>query len=178
MSSFGLHRACRRRSRRSSLTSCCTRSTRSATVKKTRLPPPMIAATPRLTARCVLLHPSKCPPRNQTVCVSYHSGEKRLLPHEDALKGQDHCESSRRDSLGSVGYLLRKTVRGECVNTANCLLLPIRALTREWSSTHSPSPPCDADEAHLHSPDHLVTEVCEWWLPSPLLYVRYESPLC
>src|SRR5207248_6124811 len=106
-----------------------------------------------------------------------HIGEKQSLPHEDALKGQGHCESSRHDSLGAVGYLLGKTVLGECVNTANCLLLPIRALNREWSSTHSPSPPCDADEAHLHSPGRLVIEVCEWWLPSPLLCVRYESPL-
>src|SRR5260221_7141157 len=177
MSNLGVQRACSRRSNRSSLTSCWTRSTRSATVKKTTLIPCRIAATPRLTARCVLLHPSKCPPRNQTVCVSYHSGEKRLLPHEDALKGQDHYESNRRDSLGSVGYPAPKTVLGGCVNTANCLLLPIRALNREWSNTHSPSPPSDADEAHLHSPDHLVTAVCEWWLPSPLLCVRYESPL-
>src|SRR2546421_12686469 len=136
MSSFGLHRACRRRSRRSSLTSCCTRSTRSATVKKTRLPPPMIAATPRLTARCVLLHPLKCPPRNETVCVSYHSGEKRRLPYEDALQGRDHCESSRHDSWGGAGYPAPKTVPGECVNRANCHLLPIRALNREWSNTH------------------------------------------
>src|SRR2546430_15467855 len=131
------------------------------------------SSLPTCTASRVLLHPSKCPPRNETVCVSYHNGEKRLLPHEDALQGQDHCESSRHDSLEAGGYPLRKTVPGECVNTTSCPLRPIRALNREWSSTHSPSPPCDADEAHLHSPDHLVTAVCEWWLPSPLLCVRY-----
>src|SRR6266487_2168164 len=148
-----------------------------ATLKKRTRFPCLHAANASPVARCVLLHPLKCPPRNQTVCVLYHSGEKRPLPHEDALQGQDHCESSRRDSVGAVGYPVPRTVLGECVHTANCLLPPTRALNREWSSTHSPSPPSDADAAHLHSPDRLVTAVCEWWLPSPLLSVRYESPL-
>src|SRR6266480_3369069 len=85
------------------------------------------SSLPTCTASRVLLHPSKCPPRNQSVCVSYHSGEKQLLPREDALQERGHCESSRPDSWAGVGGPAPKNVPGECVNRANCLLLPIRA---------------------------------------------------
>src|SRR6266516_5515 len=100
---------------------CCAASrsfTRAAALKKRTFLPCLQAAKASPVAMCVLLHPSKCPPRNQTVCVSYHSGEKRPLPHEDALQGRDHCESSRHDSWGGAGYPAPKTVPGECVNRA------------------------------------------------------------